>query len=211
LPQEVGVFGYTRAMIENADKLGAAIAAIDAANATDPNREDDNGTLRPKELLYAERMSRCLDILAPDAGDALKIAARAQHIERWKSPRESFPEGRTGYLQWRKELQRFHATRTGEILEQAGYDDAAIAKVRSLLMKRNLKSDPDAQTLEDVICLVFLESYFGDFSAKHEDDKVVDIVRKTWKKMSPKGHEAALKLALPERAQQLVGRALAPA
>jgi hypothetical protein len=156
-------------------------------------------------------MSRWLDAIAPEAGDALKIAARAQHIERWKSPRDAFPEGRTGYLQWRKDLQRFHATRTAEILGQTGYDRATIDRVQSLLMKRNLKSDADAQTLEDVICLVFLESYFGDFSAKHEDDKVVDIVRKTWKKMSPRGHEAALKLALPPRAQRLVERALAPA
>jgi hypothetical protein len=198
-------------MPDGREKLNAALVAIDAANAADPSLEDDGGSPRPKELVYAERMSRWLDILVPDADDALRIAARAQHIERWSIPRHAYPDGRTGYLQWRKELQRFHAARTGEILDRTGYDGALIDKVQALLMKRNLKSDADMQALEDVICLVFLESYFADFSAKHEDDKVVDIVRKTWKKMSPRGHEAALTLVLPEPAKRLVERALAAA
>jgi hypothetical protein len=187
-----------------------AIAAIDAANAEDPNRETFDGRDWPKELLYGRRMSGWLDRLAPDASEALKLAARAQHIQRWHIPRKDYDEGKKGYHLWRTTLYRYHADRAGEILNKAGYDTETIGRVGTLLQKKHLRSDPEAQTLEDAACLVFLENYFAEFSTRHEPDKIVDIVRRTWAKMSPNGHTAALALAgsLPADALQLVQRAL---
>jgi len=198
-------------MTEPSQRLEAALAAFDDANAEDPNRIEAEGLQWPKELLYARQMTRWLERFAPDASEALQLAARCQHIRRWEIPRDSYPRDRVGYLKWRTELKQMHARIAGEILETAGYDEAMIARVQSLLKKARLKSDPEAQTLEDVVCLVFLENWFADFSKQHEADKVVDIVAKTWKKMSPAGHRAALALAedLPHDARALVERALA--
>jgi hypothetical protein len=184
----------------DAPRLAAALAAIDAANAADP---------AGKELLYAQRMSAWLDRVAPAAPDALRLAARAQHVRRWAIPRADFPMDRIGYLKWRTTLNKFHADVAAEILKGTGYDDATIARVGALIRKERLKTDPDAQTLEDVICLVFLENYFADFAAAHDEEKVVNILRKTWKKMSPRGHELALTLQIPPEARRLVERALA--
>jgi hypothetical protein len=188
-----------------------AIAAIDAANAADPNHEHFDGRDWPKELLYGQRMSAWLDRLAPHASETLKLAARAQHIERWHIPRKDYDEGKKGYHLWRTMLYRYHAERAGEILKRAGYDEEAVARVATLLQKKHLRSDPEAQTLEDAACLVFLENHFAEFSTRYEPDKIVDIVRKTWAKMSPTGHEAALALAgsLPPEALRLVRTALA--
>ncbi len=193
------------------DRFDAAIAAFDAANAADPNQVRAADRDWPKELLYARQMSEWLDRFAPDASEALRLAARCQHIRRWEIPRDAYPRDRVGYLKWRTELKHLHARIAGEILAELGYGDATIDRVRSLLRKERLKHDPEAQTLEDVVCLVFLENWFADFAAQHEPDKVVDIVAKTWKKMSPAGHEAALAMAhrLPEGARSLVERALA--
>jgi hypothetical protein len=190
------------------DRLARALAAIDAANRADPNMDTQDGAARPAALVYSERMSAWLERIAPDASEALRIAARAQHIERWTVPRASYPMTREGYLRWRTELGKFHAQRAGEIMRAAGYDEAEAARAGALIRKQRLKRDPEAQTLEDVICLVFLENYFADFASKHDDAKIVDILRKTWAKMSPRGHEAALALPMPERARALVERAL---
>ena len=188
-----------------------AIAKIDAANRADPNQETIDGQTWPKELLYSRRMSAWLDRLAPDASEALRLAVRAQHIERWHIPRRDFDDGKKGYHLWRTTLYRYHAERAALILADAGYDAATIERVSQLLQKKHLRSDAEAQTLEDVACLVFLENYFADFSQKYDDAKVVDIVRKTWAKMSGDGHKAALELAgtLPERELKLVQAALA--
>ena len=186
-----------------------ALARFDAANATDPNRETWQGTEYPKELLYAQRMSGWLERFAPDASEALRLAVRAQHIRRWTIPRGDYPEGKAGYKEWRTTLSRFHAQTAGEILAGVGYDDETIRRVQGLIRKEQLKRDPETQCLEDVICLVFLESYFADFSQKHDEAKVIDILQKTWKKMSPAGHTAALGLALPEGAKEIVEKALA--
>lgn len=198
-------------MTAEAARFKAAIAAFDAANAEDPNVVEVGGVEIPKELLYAHRMTRWLNRLAPDASEALKLAARSQHIRRWEIPRSGYADGRVGYLKWRTELKDFHARVAGEILAEAGYDEATVARVQALLRKERLKRDAEAQALEDVVCLVFLESYFADFSTQHDPDKVVDIVRKTWAKMSPAGHEAALALDLPRPARALVEKALAGA
>lgn len=194
---------------QEAARFRAAIAAIDAVNAEDPAREPHEGAEVPAALLYGQRMSAWLLRLAPDAPEALRLAARAQHVGRWKVPRASYPEGRDGYLAWRADLARFHAETVARILERAGYDGATIARVGDLVQKKGIKRDADAQTVEDAACLVFLESQFDAFSRRHPDDKVIDILRKTAAKMSPRGREEAAKLArsLPEDRRRLVARA----
>jgi Domain of unknown function (DUF4202) len=177
-------------------RCAAVIAEIDAANARDPNHIEIEGRPEPAALIYGQRMSATLGRMASDASEHLRIAARGQHIERWTSPRKSYPEGRSGYLAWRNDLKEFHARRVGEIMGSAGYDPDDIARVRSLLRKERLKSDAEAQMLEDVACLVFLESYLGGFMKQADEEKLAGILTKTWKKMSPIGHEHALKLAL---------------
>ena len=190
------------------DRIEQAMALIDAANAEDPNREFVDGAARPKEVVYAERMTGWLETLAPEASEALRIAARAQHIERWTIPRAEFPDGREGYFRWRTTLAKFHAERTAGIIAEAGYETDVIDRVKALLRKHRLKTDPEVQTLEDVACLVFLENYFADFSKQHDEAKVIGIVQKTWAKMSPKGHDAALALDMPADARALVENAL---
>ncbi len=175
------------------------MARIDSANGEDP---------AGKEVLYSERMSCWLDKLEPGAGPALRLAARAQHIRRWVIPRSSYPMDRIGYLTWRTTLYKFHAESAAGILRDVGYDDETIARVEGLIRKERIKSDPEAQTLEDVICLVFLENYFAEFAEGHDPEKVIGILRKTWKKMSERGQAEALKLDMPEAARGLVERAL---
>lgn len=197
-------------MSEGSAKFNAAVEAFDEANAADPNIVEAGGKQWPKELLYARQMAEWMDRFAPDASEALRVAARCQHIRRWEIPRDSYPRDRVGYLKWRTELKNMHARIAGEILAAVGYDDETIGRVQSLLKKERLKHDPETQTLEDVVCLVFLENWFADFAKQHDPDKIVDIVAKTWKKMSSAGHEAALAMAhkLPGDALALVQRAL---
>ncbi len=196
------------------DHFAAAIAAIDALNSEDPSREPRHGAaggaLAPSALLYGQRMSAWLLRLDASAPEELRLAARAQHIARWKIPRASYPQGREGYLAWRAALARFHADTAGKILAEAGYGPETVARVATLLQKRGLKRDADVQTLEDVACLVFLESQFAAFAARHPDDKVVDILKKTAAKMSQRGLAEAATLAdkLPAAARALVARAL---
>ena len=164
----------------------------------------------PSALLYGQRVSAWLLRLAPDASEELRLAARAQHIARWKIPRSSYPDGRDGYLAWRSALARFHAETAGEILSRCGYGDETVARVGSLLQKRGLKRDAEVQALEDAACLVFLENQFAGFATKHADEKVVDILRKTVAKMSSEGVAEAMKLGakLPATARALIARAL---
>ena len=194
------------------ERFNRAIAGFDATNAQDPNRESANGHEYPKELLYAERMSAMLDRFAPAASEALRLAVRCQHIERWKIPRSAYPKTPQGYKQWRGRLMEFHAETAGAILRESGYDDEMTGRVQALLKKRGLKSNPETQTLEDVIDLVFLESYLADFVAGHgeyDEAKWLDILRKTAFKMSASGRAAALTLVtLPEHLSPLVRRAM---
>ena len=192
-----------------ADSFRRAIAAIDAYNARDPNRETEDGRSEPRELVYAHRMTAWLEKLDPQAGEALRLAVRAQHIGRWESARGDYPEGRAGYLAWRTGLAKHHAEITGGILTQAGYEAALVARVQSLLRKEKFKSDAEAQRLEDVACLVFLEFYLKDFAPRHDREKVIGILRKTWRKMSENGRCAALAMAMPDEARALVDLALA--
>jgi uncharacterized protein DUF4202 len=187
----------------------AVIAAIDAANATDPNSIEIEGQPQPAELIYGRRMSATLARMAPAASEALRIAARGQHIERWRSPRKTYPEGRAGYLKWRKDLKDLHAQRLAEIMANAGYEAAEIARVGALVRKEKLKVDADAQLLEDVVCVVFLEHYLAAFMAKTEPSKMPGILAKTWRKMSDFGHAEALKLDVPSEVMRLLERGLA--
>lgn len=186
------------------------LTLIDLANSADPHLESDGERLRPKELLYSERMSECLAEFAPDASEHLRIAARGQHIERWTSPRSAYPEGRAGYKKWRAELGLFHAKRVGELMTEAGYGEEDVKRAQYLTQKRGLGHDAETQCLEDVICLVFIRHYLEEFASKHDEEKLIDIIRKTWAKMSEKGQAAALQLPLSDNMKNLIGLALTP-
>jgi Domain of unknown function (DUF4202) len=196
-------------MLADAERLNKAIHRFDAANAEDPHLEVVDGVSYPKELLYAQRMTSWLDRFAPDASEALRLAVRCQHIRRWTMPRSQYPMDRRGYLQWRTALAKFHADTAADILREVGYEAALIGRVQSLLRKEGLKRDPEVQCLEDVICLVFLESYCADFARQHDTAKMLPIIRKTWEKMSPRGREVARALHLSQEMHQLVEAALA--
>lgn len=181
---------------------------IDAENAQDPNIEIHESISFPKELLYSNRMYAKLMDFYPNASEAVQIAAKAQHICRWKIARESYPMDRVGYLKWREDLKKFHAKTTATILEKAGYDAEFIARVSFLIEKKLLKKDEETQLLEDVICLVFLEFYLEAFVEKHETEKLKNIILKTWNKMSEKGHQAALQINYTAANLQLIKDAL---
>ena len=185
-----------------------AIHLFDELNSKDPNKEEFEGILYSKELLYAQRMTERLQLFATEASEALQLAARCQHLCRWEIPRSTFPTGRKGYNQWRSTLRSFHAEKAAAILKEAGYEDEMIENVQFLVLKKQLKKNKETQILEDVICLVFLEFYFAKFSANHEEEKVIDILQKTWRKMSEEGQQAALGLPLDEGALDLVKKAL---
>jgi hypothetical protein len=186
-----------------------AIALFDAANAADPNKEHVDGQEMPKELLYARRMSEMLDRFAPDASESVKLAVRSQHIERWKVPRSNYPMDRTGYLQWRTGLYKYHAETAGRLMKEAGYDDETIARVQSAVGKKGIKVNPETQLLEDVVDLVFIEHYMLGFAGQHpeyDEEKWIGIIRKTWQKMSAQAREFALsgKIKLPEALVPLI-------
>lgn len=175
------------------DPVAAVLDAIDAANAADPAQ--DGG--QPAALLYGRWMSETLAAFAPGASAHLRIAARGHHIERWTSKRADYPEGRAGYLRWREDLKRFHGQRVAGIMATLGWPQAGCDRVAALIRKEGIKRDAEAQTLEDVICLVFIAHEFPAFAAKHPADKVLDIVAKTGRKMSPQGRDAARAPGLP--------------
>ncbi|UKM64434.1 DUF4202 domain-containing protein [Flavobacteriaceae bacterium GSB9] len=189
-------------------RFETAIALIDEKNRQDTNTYDVFGIKYPKELLYSQRMTRKLLRFEPNASKALQIAARAQHICRWKIARDEYPMDRVGYLKWRETLKKMHAELTAEILNQVGYDDQFIERVSFLINKKLIKKNEESQALEDTICLVFLDYYFEEFAQKHEDEKVIDILKKTWVKMSDKGHAEALKLPFSEKGLALVKQAI---
>lgn len=190
------------------DRFSNALAAFDSYHEQDPNTETENGKVFPKELLYARRMTERLSSFAPDADESVKLAARSQHIGRWEIPRKKYPMDRKGYLQWRNEEKILHSRIAEKILSDCGYNPDTIGKVKMLLLKKELFTNADTQLLEDVVCLVFIEHYLLDFAAKHEDEKVVDILRKTLKKMSIKGKQAVSDLRIPDKIQPLIQKAV---
>ena len=199
-------------MIADQKRFEATLAAFDVANAEDPNLDEG----QPKELLYAQRMSAMLARFAPNASEVARLAVRAQHIQRWQTPRASYPMDRQGYLQWRTGLYKFHAETAGRIMREAGYDEATIERVQAAVGKKALKVNPDTQLLEDITDLVFLEHYLAGFAARHPDydeAKWIEIIRKTWQKMSQQARDFVLagKVSLPETAKPLILKAVNPA
>jgi hypothetical protein len=200
-------------MSQKQSTFDRALALIDAANSDDPNQVSADGKDWPKELLYSERMSDMLERYNSDADEAMKLAIRSQHIERWKSPRNAYPMDRIGYLKWRKDLYKIQANTAAELLLEAGYGEEVIGRVRNAVAKKNIKGNPDTQLLEDVTDLVFLEHYLLAFVAKHPDyseQKWIEIIQKTWNKMSDDAHAFALSgaVSLPESLVPLIRKAV---
>lgn len=184
------------------NRLNAAFAAIDRANADDPVG---------KELPHAEMAVAWVRRLrGDDAPEPLLLAARAHHVRRWEIPRSTYPEGRAGYLKWKRDLQQHHASVVAPLLRDAGYDAGVVERVQAIVRKQGLATDPDVQTLEDALCLVFLETQFADLAARLDDEKMVDILAKSLKKMSPAGRAVALEFepGLSDHERSLLAAAL---
>jgi hypothetical protein len=192
----------------NPQKFAAALRRFDEENSRDPNFEADDEISHPHELLYAQRLTAWVLRLAPDASEALRLAARCQHICRWESPRENYPMTRAGYLKWRADLKKFHAEKSGGILREVGYDEETIRRVQDLNLKKNFPTDTETRTLEDALCLVFLEFQLADLAAKSDDDKMINALQKSWAKMTGAARAEALKLNYGEREKALLQRAL---
>jgi hypothetical protein len=192
----------------NPQKFAAALRRFDEENSRDPNCESADGISHPHELLYAQRLTAWVLRLAPDASEALRLAARCQHICRWESPRENYPMTRPGYLKWRADLKTFHAKKSGAILREAGYDEKTIRRVQDLNLKKNFPADAESRTLEDALCLVFLEFQLADVAAKTAEDKTINALQKSWAKMTEVARAEALKLNYSGREKALLQRAL---
>jgi len=191
----------------------SAIDAFDLANAQDPNIEIADGKEYPKELLYSQRMTDMQERYAPEATEAVKLAVRAQHIQRWKSPRGDYPMDRQGYLQWRTGLYKFHSALACSLMQQVGYDDEMTERVRAIVSKKGLKINPETQLMEDIVDLVFIEHYILDFAAKHpeyDEAKWIEIIKKTWQKMSSRAHNFVLagNIKVPESLVPLILKAV---
>lgn len=186
-----------------------AIAAIDAANADDPNQIEVRGERQPKELAHAALMTEWVERLDPTATEAQRLAARAHHLRRWSSPRSSYPDGRAAYLRWRTALRQQHAEEVAGLLIAVGYDDATVARVQTIIRKDGLGSDPQVQVHEDALCLVFLETQLAATTDDLGDDKMLDVIRKTAAKMSPAGLAQVAELPMREHDRALIARALA--
>lgn len=195
-------------MTTSDERFAAAIAAIDRANADDPEVLVVDGERRPKEQAHAEMMTAWVRRLAPDADEAQLLAARAHHLRRWVVPRREYPEGRKGYLQWRTQQKKRHADEVAEILVGVGYDDAVVQRVQAIVRKEGLGRDAAVQTHEDALCLVFLETQFADLIERLGDDKAIDVVAKTLAKMSPAGHAAAEGLSFTDDERRVLEAAV---
>lgn len=196
-------------ILDNA-RFEAALRRFDEENSRDPNTEVVAGVSYPRERIYSQWLTDWVLKLRPDASEALRLAARCQHLCRWQVPRSNYPMTRGGYLQWREGLKKFHAQKAGELLRESGYDELFIARVQALNLKKHFPDDPEARVLEDALCLVFLERQLKELADKTAEDKVINALRKSWKKMTPAGQALALGLKLGPREQALVQRALSP-
>lgn len=195
--------------VSDPERLARAIAAIDRRNSDDPVQISVRGEQRPKELAHAELVSEWVARLRPDASEALKLAARAHHLRRWTLPRSDFPAGRSGYLRWRREQAVRQGDEVAALLATEGYEPVTIERVQQLIRKEGLGREPEARTLEDAVCLVFLETQLVDFAAQHPAEKSLEVLRKTLRKMTEAGRAAALEAPLPEAARSLLERAAA--
>lgn len=189
--------------------LDQTLAALDALHAEDPRRVEVDGEPVPQELWHAGRMSAWLERLHEHPDELMRLAVRGQHLQRWQVPRTDYPEGRVGYLTWRRDQGQRAGATTARLMQQAGYTAEQAERVARMIRKQGLGRDPGAQAVEDCACLVFLENYFGDFSRQVDHDHLIRIVQMTWKKMSPQAHELALGLPMTDEARGLVEEALA--
>jgi hypothetical protein len=194
---------------EDLPRFERALRRIDAVHAEDPTRIEWQGRPVPREQLHAERASDWIQRLDPEAGELLRLAARAHHLRRWQLPRSDYPEGRAGYHAWRRELQRCHAAEAGSLLEACGFEPKEIERVQALIQKRGLVRYPEVQRLEDVLCLVFVETQLEEFASRHPEEKIVEILRKSLRKMSPEGRAAAASIELPPSTGALLAKAVA--
>lgn len=189
-------------------KLQTAFELFDAYNKQDPHRVNWNGTEYPAEYFYALQLYNWVMKINEGASETLLLASRCQHIGRWKIPRETYPAGKAGYLRWRSDLAKFHASEAGHLLQEAGYNPTEIQDVQRILLKQNLKTDDNVQVMENALCLVFMEFQLEDFMMKHDDEKIVRILQKSWTKMSEPGRVAASSLNLSIKARALLNKAL---
>ena len=189
-------------------KYELALRSIDEAHAKDPKTISLDGKVQPSELHYSQKMSKFLEKRCPNASEMLRLAVRAQHLKRWEVPRDSFSMDRKGYLLWRTHLKKRQAELAHQICLTSGYSVQDSDRVAALIRKENLKKDEDAQVLEDVACLVFLDDQFEEFEKQHDEDKIISILRKTWAKMSDKGHELAVEISMSDHAARTVAKAL---
>ena len=192
----------------NATRFADAICRFDAENSRDPNAEIADGQSHPRELIYAQWLTDWVLKLAPQASEPLRLAARCQHICRWEIPRSSYPMDKPGYLRWRADLKKFHAEKSGKILREVGYDEAVVQRVQELNLKKNFPNDPEVCVLEDALCLVFLERQLAPLAAKSDDEKMINALQKSWKKMTTAARDAALKLNYEPREKTLIKKAL---
>jgi hypothetical protein len=190
------------------DRLTQVLEKIDLLNSEDPNTDMVGGKQLPREVVYSRQLTEWVLRLNPGASEELRIAARGQHVCRWAIPRDRFDMTRQGYLRWRETLKQFHIDKVSTLMQEVGYSPDEIDRVRRIMNKRELPQNRDSQTLEDALCLVFLDFQFHDFRKKTDDMKVKDILRKTWKKMSEQGHAAALQLALSPEDSEYIKSAL---
>ena len=191
-------------------RFETALQRFDAENSRDPNSEQTaEGVNHPRELLYAQRLTDWVLRLCPGASEELRLAARCQHLCRWMVPRDSYPMTRAGYLQWREGLKKFHANKAGEILRSEGYPESVITRVQALNVKKDFPADPEVRVLEDALCLVFLEYQFGPLAEKTSDEKMVNALQKSWKKMTPRARALAGQLTFSPQQQALLAKALA--
>ena len=189
-------------------KLATLLIAIDEINAQDPNKILFNNQLQPKELIYGQQMTACLNKHWVKSSEQLQIAVRAQHIKRWHLKRNEFENGKIGYYKWRIALGKYHAQLTASLMLKHGYNEAQAQETAAIIRKDNIKTNNNTQALEDVACLVFLQHYLNDFSTKHSEEKIIRILQKTWTKMSVKGQEIALALTLPTHLSKILKKAL---
>lgn len=193
----------------SSSKYDLALRRIDEAHSDDPNIVTVDGAQVPYELHYANKMTKYLDLHTPSASEPLRLAIRAQHLRRWEVPRSSYPQTKPGYFAWRTFLKKRQAELAEQICLESGYSEAEAARVAALVRKEDLKKDQETQALEDVACLVFLDDQFEEFEKGYDEEKIISILRKTWGKMSDRGHELALQIQMSDRAKELVGKALA--
>ncbi|MFY7827405.1 MAG: DUF4202 domain-containing protein [Flectobacillus sp.] len=190
------------------EKIGLAFEKFDDYNKQDPNIFVWNGETYPQEYFMALKCSEWVLRLDPQANEELQLASRSQHIGRWSIPRHTYPEGKVGYLTWRKDLGKFHAETAAQILGEVGYEESVIERVKQIITKQKIKQDADVQTIENALCLVFLEFQYEAFFQKHDDEKMIEIIRKSLLKMDAHGHSFALQLSYSEKGLNLIQKAL---